>query len=118
MNEPVINRATHFSIVWAVVLAVLTLVEWHSLDRDPMAEQIFLPFIERKIELTLSDAKRTDQVDGTADNLSETPARSRLQTEVEINFDGPLFLVYCFGPILVIHGTGLLVSRLRQGRAG
>lgn len=116
MHEPVINRATHFSIVWAVVLAVLTLVEWHSLDRDPMSERIFLPFIERNIELLYPDANLTDRVEAAADDLPVTPAQPRLQTQVEISFDGPLFLAYFFGPVLMIHGIGLLFSQLRQGR--
>lgn len=112
VNDPGINRATHFSIVWAVVLAVLTLVEWHSLDRDPLAEQIFLPFIERRIEMQIAEAGAGQGA--TTDTSPVSSVQPRLQTQVEISFDGPLFLVYCFGPILVMHGIVLLSQRLRR----
>jgi hypothetical protein len=114
MIEPTINRATHFSIVWAVVLAVLTLVEWHSLDRDPMREQIFLPFIERKITLPGSDANTLQQLGNIEGDLPENNVRRSLQTHVEITFNGPLFLAYFSSPILIFHALGLLWSRLRQ----
>jgi hypothetical protein len=105
MIEPILNRATHFSIVWAVVLAVLTIVEWRSLDREPMSEQIFLPFIEREIEWSMTDANTTKQLGTTAGDL---------QTHVTIEFNGPLFLAYFFGPILIFHAIGLLWSKLRR----
>lgn len=115
MIEPTISRATHFSIVCAVVLAVLTIVEWHSLDRDPMSEQIFLPFIERQITLPLTDANTTEQLGTT---LGDHPAGSvgrGLPTQVEIDFNGPLFLVYFFGPVLIFHAIGILYTWLRRG---
>ncbi|MEH6586237.1 MAG: hypothetical protein V7720_06745 [Halioglobus sp.] len=115
MIEPALNRATHFSIVWAVVLAVLALVEWRSLDRDPMSEQIYLPFIERKITVSKTDAATTKQLSNAAGNSSETIAQRNLQTTVEINFNGPLFLAYFFAPILTFHAIGLLYARLRGG---
>lgn len=113
MIEPAFNRATHFSIVWAVVLAILTLVEWNSLDRDPMTEQIFLPFIEREITLSRVDANTMQQLGTTADDLPEKKARRNLQTKVQIAFNGPLFLLYFFGPILIFHGVTLLFAWLR-----
>ena len=106
MIEPVLNRATHFSIVWAVVLAILTLVEWRSLDRDPMSEQIFLPFIEREITLSRTEASTANQRGTTTGDL---------QTDVDIAFNGPLFLACFFGPILILHGIGLLSRQLRRG---
>ena len=115
MIEPALNRATHFSIVWAVVLAVLTLVEWRSLDRDPMTEQIFLPFIEREITLSRADANTMQQLGTTADDLPGKNVRPNLQTNVQIGFNGPLFLFYFFGPILVFHAVTLLFARLRRG---
>lgn len=115
MIEPALNRATHFSIVWAVVLAILTLVEWRSLDRDPMSEQIFLPFIERQITVSRSEASTANQLDTTAGDLPGQNVRHDLQTDVEIAFNGPLFLVCFFGPILILHGIGLLFRRLRSG---
>ena len=40
MSEPRFNGATHMSIVWGVTLAILTLLEWNSLDRDPMRKRV------------------------------------------------------------------------------
>jgi hypothetical protein len=114
MIEPVLNRATHFSIVWAVVLAILTMVEWRSLDRDPMSEQIFLPFIERAITLSRTDANTAKQLGTTVDDLPGQNVRPNLQTQVEIAFNGPLFLVCFFGPVLIFHAIGLLFARLRR----
>jgi len=114
MIEPTINRATHFSIVWAVVLAVITIVEWSSLDRDPMTEQIFLPFIEREITLQLTDENTTKQPGTPTGDLPATNVRRNLQTHVQIDFNGPLFLVYFFGPVLIFHAIGLLFARLRR----
>ncbi|CAA0081324.1 Uncharacterised protein [Halioglobus japonicus] len=115
MTESTLNRATHFSIVWAVVLAVLTLVEWNSLDREPMSEQIFLPFIERKITLSTTGTSATAEPGTAGENFSAEDAQHTLQTHVLINFNGPLFLVYFFGPVLIFHALGMLWSRLRRG---
>jgi hypothetical protein len=114
MTEPAFNRATHFSIVWAVVLAVLTLVEWHSLDREPLNEQIFLPFIERDITMTVTDSNAGDSPGVTGGDLPGVDESRSLQTHVQIDFNGPLFLVYFFGPILILQGIGMGVARLRQ----
>lgn len=91
--------------MWAVVLAILTIVEWRSLDREPLSEQIFLPFIEREIGFSVMDENITQQLDTDTGGL---------QTNVEIAFNGPLFLAYFFGPILIFHAVGVLWSRLRQ----
>ena len=115
MIESTLNRATHFSIVWAVVLAVLTIVEWRSLDRDPMSEQIFLPFIEREIELSTTEVNTTTQLGTNAVDLPKDNVRRTLQTHVQIAFNGPLFLAYFFGPILIFHAVGLLSRQLRRG---
>ena len=115
MNESPINRATHFSIVWAVVLAILTLVEWRSLERAPTKEEIFLPFIERKISLSLKEAGTAEEFGLSTGEQSGVNAESGLQTEMEIDFNGPLFLACFFGPVLVFHGIGLLSARLGRG---
>ena len=114
MTEPAFNRATHLSIVWAVVLAVLTLVEWHSLDREPLNEQIFLPFIERNITVSVMSSNAGDSPGVAGGDLPGADETSGLQTHVQIDFNGPLFLVYFFGPILIFHGIGMGVARLRQ----
>ncbi len=113
MTELTLDRATHFSIVWAIVLAVLTLVEWNSLDREPMREQIFLPFIEREIRLSTTKA---DTAPEFAEALPANSGERPLQAHVQIDFNGPLFLACFFGPILVFHLIGLLLRRLRGGR--
>ena len=115
MIEPFLNRVTHFSIVWAVVLAILTMVEWRSLDREPMKEQIFLPFIERAITVSRADASTTKQFGTTAGELPGKSVRSNLQTDVYIAFNGPLFLAYFFGPILILHALAMLFAWLRRG---
>jgi hypothetical protein len=115
MTEPGLNRATHLSIVWAVVLAVITLVEWNGLEREPMNEQIFLPFIEREITLSTTQADITEQA-GMADVVVSGEGAPRiLQTHVQIDFNGPLFLVCFFTPVLIFHAAGMLWSRWRQG---
>ena len=114
MNEPALDRATHFSIVWAVVLAVLTLVEWSSLEREPMSEQIFLPFIEREIRLSTTEASTITQLDTAAEESAGSNPGRTLQTHVTIDFNGPLFLALFFGPILVFHAIGMLVRQLRR----
>jgi hypothetical protein len=116
MIEPTLNRATHFTIVWAVVLAVVTIVEWRSLDRDPMSEQVFLPFIEREIGLSTTDANTTTQLGTTAGDLPKENVLRNLQTHVEIAFSGPLFLAYFFGPLLFFHAIGLLFAWLCRGK--
>lgn len=115
MKEPVFNRATHFSIVWAVMLAILTIVEWRSLDREPLAEQIFLPFIEREIGFSILDANSGTPVDTASGDLPAEDDERGLQTNVNIAFNGPLFLAYFFVPIVIFHAVGLLWSRLRPG---
>lgn len=114
MTEPALNRATHFSIVWAMVLAILTLVEWRSLDRDPMSEQIFLPFIEREITLSVSDPAIPEQLGASEIELHSENVRPELRTEVQIAFNGPLFLVYFFVPILSFRAIAALYQRLRR----
>jgi hypothetical protein len=115
MFESTLNRATHLSIVWGVTLAVLTIVEWRSLDRDPMSEQIFLPFIERQIEFSKTDANALEQPGTTGSDVPNRGGSRNPQTHVQIDFNGPLFLAYFFGPVLVFHAIGLLVRKLRQG---
>jgi hypothetical protein len=115
MIDSIFNRVTHFSIVWAAVLAILTMVEWRSLDREPMSEQIFLPFIEREITLSRADANTTNRAGTSAGDFPGKNVRRNLQTNVKIAFNGPLFLAYFFGPILIFHAIGLLLVRLRRG---
>lgn len=110
MSRPVFKRSTHFSIVWGVTLAVLTLVEWNSLDRDPLREEILVPFIERKVSVRVGAAERPVEPDAAT---GEKP-RGAIQYEVEFDFNGPLFLAYFFGPVLAFQGIGWLAARFME----
>ncbi len=114
MQLPGYNRATHFGIVWGITLAVITLVEWNSLDRDPVKQQILSPFIERTMAVSVNDA---DAPPGDSTGAGDT-ARSPdavLRYDVQIAFNGPLFLACFFTPILVFQGIGMLWDRFRRG---
>lgn len=105
------NRATHFSIVWAVTLAILTMVEWRNLEQDPLERQILSPFIQRDITVSMAQTAAGDEFD-----TREADAQNALQYEVAFHFNGPLFLLCFFGPILLFHGIARLWSRL--GKSG
>jgi hypothetical protein len=107
MPSTPIKYTSHFSIIWAVSLSILTLMEWRNLDRNPMQDQILLPYIEREIQL---------QAGGQTTPL-EQPSQAEkkpLQYEVKIGFNGPLFLAYFFGPILLFEGLSRLFGALRR----
>jgi hypothetical protein len=106
------SRATHLSIIWAIALAVMTLVEWHSLDRDPVKQEIFSPFIQRTIDVTVTNPqRRAGDLPGPGD-AGESPDVA-LRYDVELTFNGPLFLACFFIPVLTFHGIGLLWRRLQ-----
>ncbi len=106
------SGATHFSIIWGVALAVMTLVEWHSLDRDPVRQEILSPFIERNIEVTVTNP--VSPAAGVEDlvDVEESPDAA-MRYDVELKFNGPLFLACFFIPILIFQGLGLVWRRLR-----
>ena len=87
-----------------MTLAVLALLEWHSLEREPLREPVLSPFIERSITLTPA-----------AIDEPSTPAPG-WQTVVELRFNGPLFLACFFGPVLVFNLLGLALDKLRKRR--
>lgn len=98
--------ARHLSIAWGVTLAVLAVLEWNSLEREPLREPLLSPFIERSISLAPA------AVNGPAD---PSPG-SQLQTVVELHFNGPLFLICFFGPVILFNGLGLVFDKLRENR--
>ena len=106
MKPHAFNFATHLSIVWGVTLAVMTLIEWNSLEREPLREQVFLPFIERDIRL-MAPAGELDAL------ATEAVPAVDLRYEVELGFNGPLFLACFFIPVGLFHGAGWLLSRLK-----
>lgn len=115
MTKSVFKLATHLSIAWGVTLAVLTLLEWRSLDRDPMREQILTPFIEREISVKLDQSAPPDELDFSTLDQREQSADAALQYIVEFHFNGPLFLAVFFMPVLAFHGLDWLVARVKQG---
>jgi hypothetical protein len=106
------NRATHFSIVWAVTLAIITLVEWHSLDRDPVRQEIFSPFIARTMAVSVEESPAAAGESAGPIAQAES-ADAVLRYDVEISFNGPLFLACFFTPMLLFHGIGALWNRYR-----
>lgn len=98
--KPFLNTSTSVSLVWGITLAFLTLMDWNTLQNNPVSEDILTPFINRHI--TVSTAS------GEAAPL-ETPApQEQLQYQVELKFNGPLFLLCFFGPPLAFHGLSRL----------
>jgi hypothetical protein len=111
------SRATHFSIVWGVALAIMTLVEWNSLERNPVTQEIISPFIQRNIDVSLANGvSPADQAEELVE--AEDSADAILRYEVELKFNGPLFLACFFGPVLLFHATGLLWRRWRGPEPG
>lgn len=104
--KPFLNTSTSVSLVWGITLAFLTLMDWNTLKNNPISEDILTPFINRHITVTTV----TEEVAPL-----EVPAsQEQLQYQVELNFNGPLFLLCFFGPPLIFHG----LSRLSQTRKG
>ncbi len=108
MSNRIFNRATHFSMVWVITLAVLTTLEWRSLDREPLKQTIMLPFIERDVRITLG----ADPGDSPSEGDEQGPAA--LSQTVAIAFNGPLFLLCCFGPVLLFQGIGWIGERMAR----
>jgi hypothetical protein len=101
MHSAPFSRARHLSIVWVITLAIVTTVEWRSLEREPLKPELMLPFIERQVSISAAP-----EAGGT---LTQT---------VEIGFNGPLFLLYCFGPVLGLYAISWIARRVGRGRGG
>lgn len=113
MSMPTFNAATHISIVWGVTLAIVTLLEWHGLERDPLRKQIISPFIQRDIAVVaLEPDPFESSAPGDSAQAAEQP-NAVLQYEVEFHFEGLLFLLYFFLPVLLFHAGGWLIARAR-----
>ena len=113
LKKNVLSGASHFSIVWGITLAAITLIEWHSLDRDPLHRQILSPFIERHISVTVLNAPdSTGQANESAAGPDDS-VDAALQYEVDFRFNGPLFAACFLVPICFFQGIGMLISRLR-----
>jgi len=111
-NQAPFSRATHLSIVWGIALAFFTLIEWNGLDRDPMGQQVLLPYIKRDIRVNVIEAPAADGRAGAdVPELPQEAPDAALQYEVDIRFDGPLFLACFFIPVGLFQLIGLLARR-------
>ena len=116
MSKAAYGGARHLSIVWAVTLAILTLMEWRQLDHDPLNREILSPFIEREVTVFVGNAEAApEQTAGETARRRAEPGPTRY--EVEFHFNGPLFLVCFFGPVLAFHGIAQLLGKLRGNRS-
>jgi hypothetical protein len=113
-----VNIANHLSIVWGVTMAIMALLEWNSLEREPLREPLLSPFIERTITLNKIVGEKTAGNGASLDagSASGHPDHSTLQSVVEIRFNGPLFLACFFGPVLLFHGVTRMLVGLRRGK--
>ena len=114
MQLPGYNRAAHFGIVWGITLAVITLVEWNSLDRNPVKQEILSPFIERTMAVSVEEAEVPPLESSVTGTDGQSPDAA-LRYDVQIAFNGPLFLACFFTPILVFQAIGMLWDRFRRG---
>ena len=114
MSNPAFNRATHFSLIWGVMLGFITLVEWRGLDRDPLNQEILSPFIEREVSVSLPEPPPFNELDFDSDTRDRAVPEGGLQYEVEIHFNGPLFLACFFGPVLAFQGIGWLAGWVKR----
>lgn len=113
MSKTALNRAKHFSIVWGVTLAIITLVEWNSLERDPVNHEILSPFMQRAIEVSVESEAHPRSTDIPGIEIEPESPDAVLRYQVELGFNGPLFLACFFGPILIFQGLGALWNRSR-----
>ena len=109
-DTPGFSRATHLSIIWGVTLAVLTLMEWRALERNPLGHEIMTPFIERDVTVSVQESDASGLPDFEREQA--TGPSEHLRYEVALDFNGPLFLACFFGPVLVFQGLGLLAARI------
>ena len=90
------------------------LVEWNSLDRDPMRKDIMSPFIARDVSVSVQEQSpdRGDVFDESppADAADQLP----LRYEVEFSFNGPLFLAGFFLPVLLFYGVAWVVTAIQR----
>lgn len=93
------------------MLAIITLVEWNSLGRDPMAPQILSPFIGRDITIydAAGSAPKPVEFQEALQHSVATHNSSRI--EVAFVFDGPFFLLCFFTPIVVFRAMGCIATK-------
>tara|TARA_R110001599_G_C12277354_1_gene663197 strand:+ start:40865 stop:41203 length:339 start_codon:yes stop_codon:yes gene_type:complete len=111
LKTTIFNRATHFSIIWGVCLAVITVLEWNSLDRNPVKQEILSPFIQRTMTVEVAEAPGLDTDDFATQQVEPNAV---LNYQVSFHFNGPLFIAVFFVPILIFHCLAALWNRLRR----
>ncbi|GAA5317576.1 MAG: hypothetical protein AseanaTS_27810 [Candidatus Pelagadaptatus aseana] len=106
-----LNTPTNMSIVWGITLALITLLDWNTLENNPMTEEILTPFISRHITLAaIPDAPATE-----IPGQPQPPATlHQLQYQVELEFNGPLFLLCFFLPPALFFGLAALSRKARS----
>ena len=114
MSKPAFSAVTHLTIVWAVTLAVITIIEWRNLELDPLNREILSPFIQREITVLNT---QPEPYDTATKPWAERVAGDSLRYEVEFHFNGPLFLLCFFGPVLVFLGIGRLWTMRKDNRS-
>ena len=114
MSNSPFNRATHFSVVWGVTLAVITLIEWRGLDRQPMKQDIMSPFIQREISVQARERPPVDELEFNTEGSSTVESGQNLAYVVDIQFNGPLFLGCFFAPVALFHAIGFVLGRIRR----
>ncbi len=107
MSRPILNVTNNMSIAWGMVLALVTILDWNSIERNPLEEEIFTPFISREVTVLTLDT----------DDVSVPGSQIPYQYNVELKFNGPLFLLYFFGPPAVLFLIGRVIGRANQIRA-
>jgi hypothetical protein len=87
-------------------------MEWRQLDQDPLNRQILSPFIERQVTVHVGRSATGPDVFDREPAGQDTES-TKTRYEVAFRFNGPLFLLCFFGPVLAFHALALLLQRLR-----
>ncbi len=106
--------STHLSIAWGITLAILTVIEWNSLGREPMRADILSPFIERVVTLQLDSGSTPQVIEFDEATRQQSTPGTGTRLEVEFLFNGPLFLACFFLPVLLFNGLEWLLGKLKN----
>lgn len=101
--KTLLNTPTNMSIVWGITLALITILDWNTLEKNPVSEDILTPFISRHITVATIDSPAVAEIPGQS-----TTSSPQLQYQVELKFNGPLFLVCFFLPPAIFFGLARL----------
>ncbi len=110
MSRPALNVTNNLSIAWGMVLALVTILDWRSVERNPLEAEIFTPFISRQVTMSLLSPEQRQLSIDSIDGEQGPP----VQYNVELSFNGPLFLLYFFGPVAGLFIVGKLIGNRNQ----